>query len=354
VLERPFLSPPVGDRPPPCFGMSPNRTFYSFEEQYGRPSVLVLLGAASQSARVVGSFVAQSNSFAARGADVLLIVDDNPKQLFGGALTSIPIRTIDCGNFLSRCGVAPRDTMLLVLDRNLRVAARFSPDQERDPAAACLASLDALPHEPPTEVSTPAPVIVLPNLLPHALCRYLIGRFEDSATIDGAVARIDAAGNVCSVVDHQKKHRRDLIIEPDTDLHQTLRDALLDRCAPEIAKAFQKRVSYLDRILLSRYDDTGGWFHRHRDNTARNVAFREFALSVNLNTGEYEGGHLLFPEYNDHRYCPPAGAGVIFSTAILHAAAPVTAGHRYVLLTFLHGEAAEARRLARIARMDAA
>ena len=43
------------------------------------------------------------------------------------------------------------------------------------------------------------------------------------------------------------------------------------------------------------------WFRRHHDNAASNVAFREYALSVNLNTGEYKGGDLLFPEYNNHR-----------------------------------------------------
>jgi predicted 2-oxoglutarate/Fe(II)-dependent dioxygenase YbiX len=192
----------------------------------------------------------------------------------------------------------------------------------------------------------PAPAIVLPNLLPRALCRYLIDLFETSPTIDGAVARVDAAGTHRSVVDHHKKHRRDLMIPPDSELHRMLQDTLLDRCAPEIAKAFQARVAYTDRILISRYDDTGGWFRRHRDNAAGNVAFREFALSLNLNTGEYQGGHLLFPEYNDHRHAPPAGGGVIFSAAVLHEAAPVTAGQRYVLLTFLHGEAGEAARRA--------
>jgi predicted 2-oxoglutarate/Fe(II)-dependent dioxygenase YbiX len=188
--------------------------------------------------------------------------------------------------------------------------------------------------------------VVLPNLLPRAQCRLLIDIFESSPTIDGAVARIDAAGNVRSVVDHQKKHRRDLMIDTKSELHAMLRHTLLDRCAPEIARAFQARVSYTDRILLSRYDDTGGWFRRHRDNAASNTAFREFALSLNLNTGEYGGGHLIFPEYNDHRYSPPAGGGLIFSTGVLHEATPITSGRRYVLLTFFHSEAAEARRLA--------
>ncbi len=190
---------------------------------------------------------------------------------------------------------------------------------------------------------------MLPNLLPHELCRHLIQLFDNSPTIDGAIARIDAAGNVCSVVDHNKKNRRDMMIPADSDLHLALRDTLLAQCAPEIKKAFQHQTSYTDRILISRYDQSAGWFRRHRDNAASNVAFREFALSVNLNTSEYEGGDLLFPEYNDHRYRPPTGGGVIFSTSLLHEASPVTSGRRYVLLTFLHGEAAEAGRLAQAA-----
>ena len=33
----------VGDRLPPCYGVSADRTFYSFEEQYGRPAVRYVL-----------------------------------------------------------------------------------------------------------------------------------------------------------------------------------------------------------------------------------------------------------------------------------------------------------------------
>jgi predicted 2-oxoglutarate/Fe(II)-dependent dioxygenase YbiX len=142
------------------------------------------------------------------------------------------------------------------------------------------------------------------------------------------------------------KHRRDLLIEADTVLHSSLRSILLDRCRPQIARAFQVEIAHTDRILLARYDDTGGWFRRHRDNEADSVAFRQFALSVNLNTGEYDGGELLFPEYNDHRHAPPAGGGIVFASSVLHEAAPVTRGSRYVLLTFFHSEAVEARRLA--------
>ena len=308
--------------------------------------MLILIGSQVRPPFIIDLFVPYLVAFSERNADVFVMVDDNPAHLFGNDHASVPIRVVDSGVFLSRCGVGPTETVVLVLDRNLRIALRISPVQQANVAVACLACLDALPCEAPRDVSMPAPLVVLPNLLPPAQCRFLIDLFESSPTIDGAVARIDAAGNIRSVVDHQKKHRRDLMIDAEGELHQTLRDTLLDRCAPEIARAFQAHVSYTDRILLSRYDDSGGYFRRHRDNAASNVAFREFALSLNLNTGEYEGGHLIFPEYNDHRYHPPAGGGLIFSTGALHEATRVTSGRRYVLLTFFHGEAAEARRLA--------
>jgi predicted 2-oxoglutarate/Fe(II)-dependent dioxygenase YbiX len=339
-----------GDRLPPCYGVSADRTFYSFEEQYGRPAVLILAGAdaAAGLRPVIDGLSSRLGSFVDRNADVLLLLDDNPLWLWGDR--PAPKRTIDCGQFLGRCGVGAGDSLLLVLDRNLRVALRLDPVACPDAAAACLGCLDALPHETPRLVNQPAPVIVMPNLLPRDLCRMLIERFESSPVIDGEVARTDATGNVCSVIDHGKKCRRDMPIAPDEALHRLLQTILLRRCAPEIAKAFQVTVSYTDRILVSRYDTMAGWFRRHRDNTAENVAFRQFALSLNLNTEEYEGGHLLFPEYNDHRYSPPTGAGVIFSTAVLHEAAPVTFGHRYVLLTFLHSDEAEVRRQTYLSR----
>ena len=69
----------------------------------------------------------------------------------------------------------------------------------------------------------------------------------------------------------------------------------------------------------------------------------EFAISINLNTEDYEGGELLFPEFDDHRYSPPSGAAIIFSASLLHEAAPVTRGSRYVALSFLCSAGAMAR-----------
>ncbi len=347
MFEASSLPAQPGERPPSRDGMSLDRLFYSFEEQYGRSAVLILAGAKSELPPVVAAgIVPHLDWFVTRKTDVLILVAENPAHLFGGLLASVPIRSIDCGNFLSRCGVGPNETLVLVLDRNLRIGLRLSPERDADVAGACLACLDALPSEIARDVMMPAPIIVLPNLLPQALCRHLIELFELSPTIDGAVARVDAAGNVCSVVDHNKKNRRDMLIPVDLGVTLDVAGHIARPLRAGDCKGVSKPESYADRILVSRYDRAAGWFRRHRDNAASNVAFREFALSVNLNTGEYQGGELLFPEYNDHRYCPPTGGGIIFSTSVLHEAAPVTSGRRYVLLTFLHGEAAEARRLA--------
>lgn len=330
----------AGERAPACFGVDTKRMFYSSEDQYGRPAVLILVGAGRvQGLRdLIDEFAMR---LAAESADVLLILDDNPSLLW----SQPPIRTIDAGDFLRRCGVGACGAVVLVIDRNLRIGLAAAPSETI--VADCLACLESLPQEPPQAVSLPAPAIVLPNLLSPAQCRDLIDRFESSPTMDGEVVRVDAAGHVCSVVDHSKKYRRDMPIAADDPVHKTL----LSRCAPEILKAFQGRVTHIDRILVSCYAEGAGWFRRHRDNTAANVAFREFALSLNLNTGEYQGGHLLFPEYNDHQLAAPTGGGVIFSSALLHEAAPVTQGRRFVLLTFFHGDAAEARRQAYLANV---
>lgn len=351
IQQRPCSVLP-GDALPFCFGMASDRRFWSSEEQAGRAAVLILIGrdAAFDVKGVIDDFVGHSDALSAHGADLLLMGDEDAIRvpLPGG------FRAIDCGaEALAQYGVAAGEVVVLVVDRNRRVALRRSPQFDSGVATACLASLNALPAEPARDVVLPAPILILPNLIPPELCRSLMELFEHRPNMEGEVATLDHDGIPRSRVDRAKKSRRDMPIAPEDALYPILRNALLQRCAPEIARAFQVKVAHLDRVIVARYDDTGGWFRRHRDNVGENVAFREFAVSVNLNT-DYEGGHLLFPEYNDHRYRPPAGAAAIFSGAVLHEVAPVTRGQRYVLLTFIHGDAAEARRLEYQARQTLA
>jgi predicted 2-oxoglutarate/Fe(II)-dependent dioxygenase YbiX len=350
--QRPPVLP--GQRVPFCYGLGADRRFYSFEAQAGRPAAMILAHqvAASDLCALVGDFARQSEAFASRQADILLLgTEDSVRSLAGAVAHGSAIRAIDCGiTFMDRCGVGPGTPMVLVTDRNLRIARRLVPGHVADIVAACLNCLDELPREEPRDISLPAPVLVLPNLLPREVCQALIETFEAGISMDGGVASIDAEGMPQGRIDHDKKRRRDFLIPPGDALDRRLRNLLLDRCAPEIAKAFQVHIAHTDRLLIARYDEAESWFRRHRDNSAANVAFREFAISVNLNAEEYEGGYLLFPEYNDHRYQPPTGGGLIFSSSVLHEAARVTRGRRYVLLTFFHSEAAEACRRSYVAR----
>ena len=52
---------------------------------------------------------------------------------------------------------------------------------------------------------------------------------------------------------------------------------------------------------------------------------RRFAVSLNLNTGDYEGGCLRFPEFGPHLYVAPAGGAVVFSCSLLHEEATAVA-----------------------------
>jgi predicted 2-oxoglutarate/Fe(II)-dependent dioxygenase YbiX len=337
----------AGDRIPFCYGMTADRRFYSFEEQAGRPAVMILAHQVRPNRlhAIIANFTSYNSEFTANNADFLLLADEDVVR-DPEIAASAPFRLIDCGiRFLDRCGVAAGTAAVMVTDRNLRLALRQTPGPETP--AACLACLQNLPRE------LPAPVLILPNLLPRALCRTLIERFEASISIDGEVASIGSDGRPQARVDHARKRRRDLLLSLYDPLHPVLQGTLLRRCAPEIARAFQAAVTHTDRILVARYDEAAGWFRRHRDNTADNVAFREFAISVNLNTEDYEGGYLQFPEYNDRPYSPPTGGALIFSASILHEALPVSGGNRYVLLTFFHGETAEARRRAYVAQTSA-
>jgi hypothetical protein len=78
---------------------------------------------------------------------------------------------------------------------------------------------------------------------------------------------------------------------------------------PEIHKAFQFLATRMERYIVACYDaQEAGHFRPHRDNTTKGTAHRRFAVSLFLNTGEYEGGHLRFPEYGSALYSAPREA----------------------------------------------
>jgi peroxiredoxin/predicted 2-oxoglutarate/Fe(II)-dependent dioxygenase YbiX len=224
-----------------------------------------------------------------------------------------------------------------VLDPNLRVLASLVLQDAQATAHQVLALLDAfLPPIAPLEITTQAPVLLIPYALDQELCQSLIHVWETQ-------------GNVATGVEQSRGARREATLSPDRKRRHdhTVRDAQLlrylastigRRVMPEVSKAFAFRATRFEGFTIACYDAaTGGVFRAHRDNLSPATAHRRFALSLNLNAG-YEGGYLRFPEYGPHLYRPEAGGAIVFACSHLHEVTEVRQGRRFVLLSFLFSE----------------
>ena len=333
-----------GPFPPMTHGVSPDQTFFSLDAQAGRAAALLFVGLLplSETQGALAALQASAHAFAACDVDLVALVE------FGGPHTEDYLH-LDAGvrivfsnaDVFAGWGFSHRRPALVALDRAGRVAG--SPLIATPAAvAAHLATLAARPREAAFDDGLPAPVLIVPDVLSADLCRELIQHFEAGRPTFGGMASVGADGTAVHKIDAGKKHRYDLVLGAGDPYLSKVMGGVVARCVPEIKRAFQVDIAHTDRMLLARYDESGGYFRRHRDNSAPSVAYRQFALSLNLND-DYDGGHVLFPEYNDRRHRPPAGAGVVFSCSLLHEAAPITRGRRYCALTFLHDAAAQAR-----------
>lgn len=190
---------------------------------------------------------------------------------------------------------------------------------------------------------TPAPVLIAPRIFEPNFCRQLIETYHArGGAISGVMREID--GMTVPIVDDFKK-RRDASIT-DEALKSAIRARLARRLSPQIERALGFKATRLERYIVARYDaEEGGYFRPHRDNTTKGTAHRRFAVSINLNSEEHEGGDLRFPEYGRRTYRPPTGGAVVFSCSLLHEATPVTQGSRYAFLPFLYDDAGEQIRL---------
>lgn len=226
--------------------------------------------------------------------------------------------------------------MWLIADPYFRVLARFAPDQG-EAAIACLEAM-RVPAE------DPVPILRLPRVLEPELCRRLIDGYEaDGGRPSGFMRDVD--GRTRELLDPRHKQRSDWNISDET-LRRGISDRIRRRLVPEIAKAFQFQATRIERHIVACYDaSVGGYFRSHRDNTSFGTAHRRFAVTINLNAEDYQGGDLRFAEYSPRCFRAPTGGAVVFSCSMLHEATPVTAGTRYAYLTFLYDDAAaEVRR----------
>lgn len=233
----------------------------------------------------------------------------------------------------------------LILDPSLRVIANIpitNSEEHNEKVASFLRDLtkSQIYRESPSH----APVLILPRIFEKSFCEKLIAIYQSSEKIYSSGFMTEQEGYTIGKEDPNFKRRRDCNLQDDPtyqDVIQEIKNKLSRRLVPEVQKAFQFNPTYIERYVIACYDSaTGGFFKTHRDNTTKGTAHRRFAVTINLNAGEYEGGNLRFPEFGKQTYCAPTGGAVIFSCSLLHEATPVTKGKRYAFLPFLYDEAA--------------
>lgn len=228
----------------------------------------------------------------------------------------------------------------LALDANMRVIERLEYAPQQDAAAFLQQAAEVyagLGSCEPQVRTQQAPVLFIPRALELEMCTELIGYFEKEGGKPSGTAYVE--GNKAYwKLDPAVKMRSDVYLQ-EPALLERVKERLVRRVLPEIRRCFNYQVTKHEVFKLSCYNaETGGYFRPHRDNESADTRHRRFAMTLNLNTGDYQGGQLRLPEYGPDLYQPGRGDAVVFSSSLLHEVVPVTAGKRYVLIGFFFGE----------------
>jgi len=232
----------------------------------------------------------------------------------------------------------------LILDRNLRVLAQFPLKNVAEHNQQVQHFLQQYQQSVfQRELVDHAPVLVLPRVFSKDLCQRLIACYQQHGGKPSGFMS-EQEGYTVARFDTSFKRRKDVDLDAFSEyrpLALETNDAIAKRLVPEVKKFFQFTVTHIERHLVACYDaEEGGFFRAHRDNTTKGTAHRRFAVTLNLNAEEYEGGDLRFAEFGAKTYRAPTGGAVVFSCSMMHEAMPVTSGTRYAFLPFLYDEAA--------------
>lgn len=330
----------VGDRFPEFFLPDQQGAVRSFTERAKGNAIAVLLDPTDLTLRQA---VDQEAACAAAGLDRLAIMVGSEADISahaGRLAAGFPILADPVGKIRQQLRqMTGRETpadlqrpLLILLDRQQRVLEIAAGDDlvER----ALMIWRQEPPLQPASALTQFAPVLIVPNVLTPADCRALMQRWDSMGHQEGMVHSI-IKGVETQRIHAEAKSRRDHKIE-DLELHRELSALIGRRLAPELNRAFNFTRFRFDSFIVTCYDgERQDHFRRHRDNQSPSTADRRFALTLNLNTGDYDGGELIFPEFGSHLYSPPAGGAILFSCSLLHEARPVTKGRRFTLLSFL-------------------
>ena len=304
----------------------------------GDPIVLILVAKADAAARaLIGRYAVMAEGLLKTGAVRLAVLcPAEAAPALADSVAAPMLLAVDTPEGYGQAaghGVADlgSDPVSILVTPSFRVLA---VERGADQAQAIRKALEALRQsEPIFAAQRQAPVLVVPDIFPAAFCEHLISVWQVGEQYDDAVSRDGYSGAAASM-----KRRRDVGIT-DPALQRVVQAYLARRLMPEIRRAFHFQVTQAEVYRIGCYDGSGdNYFRHHRDTGLQANAHRRYALSLNLNGGAYRGGELIFPEYGQGRYSPPAGGGVVFSCSLLHEALPVTEGRRFALFTFLRGQ----------------
>lgn len=182
-----------------------------------------------------------------------------------------------------------------------------------------------------------APILLVPRVLTPKECEQLIDYYRATPQRSSGFM-ITEDGMTREAHNSKVKSRTDVKIE-SREMQDVLRRAINTRLVPQVKRAFQFEATRIERYIVACYRaEERGQFRPHRDNTTAATAHRSFAVTINLNSEEYEGGELRFPEFGDRKYTAPTGGAIVFSCSLLHEALPVTRGERFATVPFLYGE----------------
>ena len=240
-----------------------------------------------------------------------------------------------------------RPTVFLI-DRQFRIAARA-------PIEATGAVLDQLEAARREEASAAAasfpPVLIAPRIFEPDFCTALLDHFS-AQTAEPSGFAIDIDGRTVTHIAAHLKRREDVTLA-DPALLDGVMARLERRLLPLIERAYAWRPTEIERFLICRYSDGNqGFFSAHRDNVTAGTAHRKFAVSINLNAGDYAGGDIRFPEFSRQTFRPPTGGAAVFACGLLHEVTPVTAGERFTFVPFLYDDAGARRRAENAERVE--
>ncbi len=324
-----FRAPVIGGRPD-----------YAFDTVGGRHVLMLFFGSASnpdvqQALACVAKNRALFDDLDASFFGVTCDIADAEQGRVGQQLPGIRF-FLDPERKVSTLYGATNNQQWVLLDPTLRVLATYPISDARQAIAALRTAIDD------RSLDSCAPVLVVPNVFPPELCRRLIDGYESNGGEQSGFMR-EVDSKTVLVVDSNHKMRRDWEIQ-ETGLRDVIAGLVNRHLILPVQRAFQFRATRMERYIVACYEAEAGHFRPHRDNTTSGTAHRRFAVTINLNAGDYDGGDLRFPEYGQRTYRAPTGGAIVFSCSILHEATPVTRGKRYAFLPFLYDEVAAKQR----------